>query len=63
MNAQLTRREAVERLAYEIYEQEGRPEGHALAHWKEAEKQLSDQDFLEEELKVEEFEGGVVPKS
>jgi hypothetical protein len=63
MNAELTWHETVERLAYEIYEREGRPEGRAMEHWLEAEKQLSDESFLEQELEVEEQEGGLVPKA
>lgn len=30
----------VARRAYELWQQEGCPEGHALKHWIEAEKQL-----------------------
>jgi hypothetical protein len=56
------RREAIERLAYEIYEREGRPEGRSAEHWLKAEKELGDDLFLEEEKQVEVAEGGLVPK-
>jgi hypothetical protein len=62
MKEPITFHEAVERLAYEIYERDGRPEGRALEHWSEAEKALSEDRFLENELEVEEAEGGLVPK-
>jgi hypothetical protein len=64
MNVKPTWHERVKRLAQEIYEREGRPEGRAREHWLAAEKQLKDEDrFLEEELRVEEAEGGLVPKA
>jgi Protein of unknown function (DUF2934) len=34
-------REEIERRAYEIYEQRGREEGHALEHWVIAEQQCA----------------------
>ena len=33
-------REAIERRAYRIWEQEGRPEGRALENWTQAEAEL-----------------------
>lgn len=56
-------RTAVERLAYRIYEEEGRPEGRALDHWFEAQRLLQDNLFLEQELLNEEAEGGIVAQS
>jgi len=34
------RDEAIRRRAYDIYEQRGRVEGHALEHWLEAKSQV-----------------------
>ena len=34
----LTEREQVERLAYHLYEDEGKPEGRADEHWAQAEQ-------------------------
>jgi len=34
-------REEIERRAYEIYEQRGREEGHALEHWVIAEQECA----------------------
>jgi hypothetical protein len=52
----------IERLAYRLWEKEGRPHGHALTYWLKAEKMLSDEAFLEQELDTEVAEGGLVPK-
>ncbi len=53
----------IEKLAYQLWEKEGRPQGEALTYWLKAEKLLSDDAaFLERELEVEEEEGGIVPK-
>jgi 2-amino-4-hydroxy-6-hydroxymethyldihydropteridine diphosphokinase len=52
----------IERLAYTLWEKDGCPPGRALADWLRAEKQLSEKEFLENELEVEEAEGGLVPK-
>lgn len=52
----------IELLAYQLWEKEGCPPGRALVNWLRAEKQISDEEFLEEELLTEEAEGGVVPK-
>ena len=52
----------IEKLAYKLWEREGCPEGRALAFWLKAEKLLSDDAFLENELEVEVEEGGIVPK-
>jgi len=53
----------VEKLAYRLWEREGRPEGRALAYWLKAERLLSDDDFLKTELETEEYEGGIYPPS
>ena len=53
----------IEKLAYQLWEKEGRPEGQALGFWLKAEKLLSDDAFLEHELEVEEDEGGLIPKN
>jgi hypothetical protein len=52
----------IEKLAYQLWEKEGRPEGQAMTYWLKAEKMLFDDAFLELEIKVEEEEGGVIPK-
>jgi hypothetical protein len=53
----------IEKLAYKLWEKEGRLEGRAMANWIKAERLLSDDEsFLEHELEVEEDEGGIVPK-
>jgi hypothetical protein len=52
----------IEKLAYKLWEREGRPEGQALSYWLKAEKLLSDDAFLEHEIEVEEEEGGLIPK-
>jgi hypothetical protein len=39
----LTKREQVERLAYHLYEDEGRPEGRAAEHWARAEEFIQSQ--------------------
>ena len=39
----LTKREQVERLAYYLYEDEGRPEGRAAEHWARAEEFIQSQ--------------------
>lgn len=56
-------RTAIERLAYRIYEAEGRPDGRALDHWLEAQRLLQDNSYLEQELLTEEAEGGTVPEA
>ncbi|MGH8018826.1 MAG: DUF2934 domain-containing protein [Opitutaceae bacterium] len=33
-------REAIERRAFELWEQSGRPEGHSEEHWHQAEREL-----------------------
>ena len=38
------REEAIRQRAYEIWEQEGRPEGAALRHWLQASDELSEDD-------------------
>jgi hypothetical protein len=53
----------IERLAYRLWEKEGRPPGRALINWLKAEKLLSEDKFLEHELEVEVEEGGLVPKA
>jgi 2-amino-4-hydroxy-6-hydroxymethyldihydropteridine diphosphokinase len=53
----------VEQLAYRMWEREGRPEGRALAYWIKAERLLSDDAFLNNELEVEVEEGGIVPRT
>lgn len=35
-----TQLERIQRLAYQLWEQDGRPEGRHLEHWQEAERQL-----------------------
>jgi hypothetical protein len=50
----------IEKLAYKLWEREGRPEGRAMTNWLRAEKMLSDDAFLEHEIEVEEEEGGLV---
>jgi hypothetical protein len=60
---ELLRHQAIARLAYQIYEEEGRPEGRSLEHWLQAQRRYYDKDFLEHELHVEEEEGGLVPKA
>jgi 2-amino-4-hydroxy-6-hydroxymethyldihydropteridine diphosphokinase len=62
MASEVSLDEKTARLAYQIYEDEGRPEGRALDHWLQAQKQLQDDAFLEQELRTEEAEGGLVPK-
>jgi 2-amino-4-hydroxy-6-hydroxymethyldihydropteridine diphosphokinase len=52
----------IERLAYHLWEKDGCPPGAALSNWLKAEKQLSDTEFLENELEVEVAEGGLVPQ-
>jgi hypothetical protein len=37
------RNDEVRRIAYSIWEREGRPEGHALEHWQRAEKTWASQ--------------------
>jgi Protein of unknown function (DUF2934) len=39
----LTEREQIERLAYYLYEDEGRPEGRAAEHWARAEEFIQSQ--------------------
>ena len=53
----------IELLAYKLWEKEGCPAGGAMDNWLKAEKQLSDQEFLENELRVEEEEGGLIAKA
>jgi hypothetical protein len=53
----------IEKLAYQLWEREGHPEGHALHFWLKAEKLLSEDAFLEHELEVEEEEGGLIPRN
>jgi hypothetical protein len=53
----------IEKLAYQLWEKEGRPEGQAMRFWLKAEKHLSEDAFLEHELEVEEEEGGLIPKA
>ena len=53
----------IETLAYHLWEREGRPPGRALANWMEAERLLSDDAFLKNELEVEVQEGGFVPET
>ena len=53
----------IEKLAYRLWEREGRPPGRAMANWLKAERMLSDEAFLEQELETETFEGGIVPKT
>jgi hypothetical protein len=53
----------IELLAYHLWEREGRPPGRALTNWIRAERLLSDDAFLEQELKTEVFEGGIVPRT
>jgi hypothetical protein len=53
----------IEQLAYKLWEREGRPEGRALAYWLKAERLLSDEAFLKNELEVEVEEGGIVPQT
>jgi len=38
----------IETLAFFIWEKQGRPEGHALEHWLEAEYLICTQAFMEE---------------
>jgi hypothetical protein len=33
--------EQVRQLAYELWEAQGRPEGHSLEHWREAERRIA----------------------
>ncbi len=51
----------IEALAYHLWEREGHPPGRALTNWLRAERLLSDDVFLEQELQNEVFEGGIVP--
>jgi hypothetical protein len=51
----------IEALAYHLWEREGRPPGRALTNWVKAERLLSDDAFLEQELQTEVAEGGIVP--
>ena len=48
MNASLNRDvkllTRIRTLAYEIWEEEGRPEGRALEHWLEAEREILDEE-------------------
>ena len=37
------RNDEVRRIAYSIWEREGRPEGHAVEHWQKAEKTWASQ--------------------
>lgn len=53
----------IEKLAYTLWEREGRPEGQAMANWIKAEQLLSDDAYLEHEKEVEVEEGGIVPKT
>jgi hypothetical protein len=53
----------IEKLAYHLWEKEGRPPGRALTNWLKAERLLSDDEFLKHELEVEVEEGGIVPKA
>jgi Protein of unknown function (DUF2934) len=39
----LTEREQIERLAYYLYEDEGRPDGRAAAHWARAKEFIQSQ--------------------
>ena len=51
----------IEHLAYKMWERDGRPEGEAMANWMKAERLLSDDAFLQQEMDVEVEEGGIVP--
>jgi hypothetical protein len=51
----------IEALAFHLWEREGHPPGRALANWLHAERLLSDDVFLEEELQNEVAEGGIIP--
>jgi hypothetical protein len=51
----------IEALAYHLWEREGCPPGRALTNWIRAERLLSDDVFLQQELQTEVFEGGIVP--
>ena len=53
----------IEALAYHLWEREGRPPGRALTNWLRAERLLSDDVFLEQELLTETAEGGIVPRT
>ena len=59
---EILRHKKIERLAYQIYEEEGRPQGRSTEHWLEAQRRYYDNDFLQRELEVEEEEGGIIPK-
>ena len=41
--SQMGRDEEIRRMAYEMWEREGRPDGRALDHWQRAEKKWTSQ--------------------
>ena len=51
-----SKEERVRARAYLIWEEEGRPDGHALAHWLRATEEVEAEDDMEAELAVEQSE-------